>query len=82
MMVAFHQAREVTVDIKFPVKSSRSADGQAAWAMMYGLLKVLQEKGVFIDSDLRNMVAYAESVAPSQPNAIDDEVREMLAALR
>ena len=64
--------------LMFPTKASASADGQAAWALLYGLMKVLRSKGLLTDDDVREAIGKAQSVVPSQPNARNDETKEML----
>jgi hypothetical protein len=67
--------------MKFATKSPGGSNGQAAWAVVYGLMKVLRSKDLLSDDEIRQAISEAERVAPSQPNARDIETKEMLAEL-
>ena len=68
--------------MKFAAKSLGGSNGQAAWAAVYGLMKVLRAKDLLSDDDIRQVISEAERVAPSQPNPTDTETKELLAELR
>jgi|SoimicMinimDraft_4_1059732.scaffolds.fasta_scaffold36999_2 hypothetical protein len=67
--------------MKFQMKSL-GANGQAAWALTFGLMQVLRSKGLLTDADLRQAISNAEEMVPSRPNARDDETAELLADLK
>jgi hypothetical protein len=68
--------------MKFAAQSMGGSNGQAAWSVVYGLMKVLRSKDLLSDDDIRQVVSEAERVAPSEPNIRNSEVKEMLAELR
>jgi hypothetical protein len=67
--------------MRFETKAAGS-NGQAASALVYGLMQVLRSKNLLTADELRRAIIEAENIAPSQPNATDQEVKEMLADLR
>jgi hypothetical protein len=67
--------------MKFASKSPGGSNGQAAWAAVYGLMKVLRAKDLLSDDDIRQAISEAQRVAPSEPNARDIEAKEMLTDL-
>jgi hypothetical protein len=67
--------------MKFAAQSMGGSNGQAAWAVVYGLMKVLRSKGLLTDDDVRQAIGEAEAVAPSQPNVRNREVKELIKEL-
>ena len=67
--------------MKFAVQSMGGSNGQAAWAVVYGLMNVLRSKGLLTDDDVRQVIGEAEAVAPSQPNVRNTETKELLKEL-
>jgi len=67
--------------MKFAARSMGGGNGQAAWAVVYGLLKVLQAKDILSDDDVRQVITESQRVAPSQNSDRDVETKEMLAEM-
>jgi hypothetical protein len=68
--------------MKFAAKSVGGSNGQAAGAVVYGLMKVLRSKDLLTEDHVSQAISEAEAIAPSQPNARDSETKEMLEELR
>ena len=67
--------------MKFAAQSMGGSNGQAAWAVVYGLMKVLRAKDLLSDDEIRQAISEAQAVAPSEPNARNSEVKELLKEL-
>ena len=67
--------------MKFAARSMGGSNGQAAWAVVYGLLKVLRAKDILSDDDVRQVITESQRVAPSQNSDRDVETKEMLAEM-
>ena len=67
--------------MRFAAKSPGGSNGQAAWAAVYGLMKVPRSKDLLSNDDIRQAISEAERVTPSQPNARDIEAKELLGEL-
>jgi len=67
--------------MKFAAQSMGGSNGQAAWAVAYGIIEVLRSKGLLTDDDVRQVIGEAEAVTPSQPNARNTKTKELLKEL-
>ena len=70
--------------LKFALKSRHSsANGQAAWCAIYGLMVVLRKKGILTPEEIQKAILEAERVSPSAPgNDRDDETKQLLTSLK
>jgi hypothetical protein len=70
--------------LKFALRSRHSsANGQAAWCAVYGLMVVLRDKGILTPEEIEKAILKAERVSPSAPgNDRDDETKELLTSMR
>jgi hypothetical protein len=67
--------------MKFATKTPKSADGQAALALVASLIQWLEQSGQLIDKDKREIVARAQKLAPQQPNERDEEAQRLIASI-
>jgi hypothetical protein len=68
--------------MQFATKSLGGSNGQAALALMSGLIGVLFAQDVLDKADLAAVFNAALRELPSQPNARDTEARDLVNSLR
>lgn len=67
--------------MKFAKKTQKSADGQAALALVAALIGDMITSGKLTGDEARRIVAAAQKLAPRQPNAGDQEALELIASI-
>lgn len=68
-------------DMKFATKTQKSADGQAALALVAALIRGLVASGKLTDTEFHQIIADAQKLAPRQPNVGDQEAQEMIVSI-
>jgi hypothetical protein len=67
--------------LKFAKKTQKSADGQAALALVAALMRDMVASGKLTDAEARRTIATARKLAPQQPNRGDEEALELIASI-
>jgi hypothetical protein len=67
--------------LKFAKKTQKSADGQAALALVAALIRDMVASKMLPDAEARRIIAAARKLAPQQPNKGDEEALELIASI-
>lgn len=67
--------------MKFAKKTQKSADGQAALALVAALIRDMAASGKLTDAEARRIIAAARKLAPQQPNKGDEEALELITSI-
>ena len=68
--------------MEFGKRALGGSNGQAAFALVVGLMQVLKERGVLKKTDLVDAAARAEKMLPNDKNTRDRETRELVTSLK